>query len=163
MGDYNHVFEKLIKAAESELVALVAYGYYKKNKREWILSKIKADKKPPTAAQLKVYVSGISTDGQLELLLGEAESSLGEFYSNILDEELPEIQKEIESEGIMSILDTKLSELRNDLKPSLVSEIKTSIIGGFAYSVVLVMLYLIIRIFGIDLAVLATALQSVGG
>ena len=151
MADYNQIFEKITEKSDDGLIGMVAYSLYKTNKRQWILDYIEEHNSAPDKDARAIYELA-QTSNQIDMYLTEAGNLLGEFYSEILQENLPEIKEEIEANGITSILDSGLKEVRASIKPTLKYEISIAILGAFSYSMVLLVFYLVIRLLGFDFA-----------
>lgn len=152
MEDYNKIYEKIMGAAENGLVGMIAYSRYKANKRQWIIDYkgVYEGQQPDERAYHTFELA--QTDNQVAMYITDAETMLGEFYSQLLRDNYSDIKEGIESEGIMAIVDKGIKELKSAVKPSYLYDIWMSFLGAFAYSFVLLIILLSIRYLGVDLA-----------
>jgi hypothetical protein len=83
---YDHLVE-----AEDDFVGLVAYGLYKRDKREWQVGWRKDNGAAPTAAQLDAVTSAQLTSGQRERYRGVARQMLDAYAMAAVETETPDI------------------------------------------------------------------------
>ena len=129
---YNPIFEKLVPkgGGGDEINSLVAYGLYKKAKREWVSQIWDAEKRPPTEAELRAYVAHW-TPFLLENLKAQADNYLASFSSSVIDAAEPQIREDA-------------------LRGTTWSAVKASIVGNAAYTLVLIAFVLILAWAGVD-------------
>lgn len=100
---YNFIYSKLV-AAPDDLVGLIAYGLYKREKIEFI-ARFKDDhSNDPTDADLAIFHSLTNTDSRRENYRSQAEGILASFSNKMLEEITGKIQDEYE--------DTLIEELK---------------------------------------------------
>jgi hypothetical protein len=93
---HNRIFERLIDenpVDEHILVGVVAYFYYKAAKREWIENYCHQRGSAPSDAELRAYISSW-TDMRIEGVREQANGTLTEYASYILEQERPKIVEE---------------------------------------------------------------------
>ena len=104
--NYSHVFDDLIEDAE-DLPGLVAYGFYKLRKRQWIIDFEKEKGQSPDKDQCLEY-SFTFRDNSLEALRDEAEGVLFRFAENVIESRKPELISEaFNHRAIAEIADLK--------------------------------------------------------
>jgi len=151
MANYNKIFDKIMEESKDGLIGMVAYSLYKSNKKQWILDYQKENNTSPDRSARDVFELA-QTSNQIEMYITEAGNMLAEFYSELLEDNLPSIKSEIETTGITSIIANGLKEIETSIKPKLSYQIGIAVLGAFTYSMVLLVLYLVIINMGFDLA-----------
>lgn len=138
---------------ELDIDGLVAYSLYKHHKREWC-TQFEADKnRVPSLEEKLDFAKSVSTPGQLERYIKDAQDALGEFAGSLLDEERPEIEKE----AITGRVEAAAQKIES--QGTLAAQIKIGVVSTMISTFTLVALAIGIRLFGIDLI---DGLQSLG-
>ena len=143
--EYNRLFEALVATDEEKdddatLVGFVAYVFYKIAKREWVDEFYTKNGRHPTDADIRAYVIGW-TESRIEGLRTEARTALSQFSSYIIDRETPAIVKKA--------LQTR----------SFPRDAGVAFCGALIYTLALVALALVLRLFGIDIEHALSALK----
>ena len=91
--DFNRLFDRLVmdQAEDQPLRGFVAYVFYKIAKREWVREQCDKLGGPPSPEAVRGYIASW-TDSRIDGLKLEAETSLVEFASSIIDGERPKIE-----------------------------------------------------------------------
>lgn len=109
----NTVFKRLMASSPNgekpnELVALVAYGLYKKRKYDWCVEVAETHKRPATAAEIEMFVLQFN-ENQLDELRAEATRMLV-YFSDAMSEEACEVaKKEGETTELIRIVERQNS------------------------------------------------------
>lgn len=94
---YNFIYSQLVHDA-GDLVGLIAYGLYKRDKIEFI-AKYKANhSQEPNGEAFKAFHEFSTTDGRLASYRKQAEDILATFSAEMLEEQAAEIQAEYDSQ-----------------------------------------------------------------
>lgn len=96
---YNTVFERIMSRLSGEnsvhpVVACVAYGLYKQEKREWIMQRQADLGRRPRADEIDAYVSGC-TDLRIESFFTQARDLIRDHAANILESSKEEMRDEV--------------------------------------------------------------------
>lgn len=132
--NYNRLFSKFVDPAQPEseqLQGLIAYGLYKRAKAEWAKSVWQESGRAPTSQELAQY-HATWTATNIEAISDRAASALAEFAQSVVDEATPEIR-------------------RKALEGTFEKNVFTNVVGTFAYSLILILVVLILRWFGVDI------------
>lgn len=138
---YNPIFARFVDDDESdnEVLGLVAYGIYKKHKREWAVEFSKRNGNQPTAEDLARYHE-TWTPGLIENTRQNAGQALAEYAEVAIFQATPDI-------------------LREALKGSFWRDILVSLLAAFIYTVLLILLVVILAVSGIDLLDILNSLK----
>ena len=129
---HSGIFDRLY-TEEDDLVGLIAYGLYQKQKRVWIKNFENESKKSPTVSEVQLYCSGFSGEVLIDLR-GKAERILFGMTQNMVEDQTVEMQSvafNAEATKQLSELNAKINEI---------SGYKHHIIGHIVGFVCLVML-----------------------
>lgn len=133
--EYNDIFERFVGPIDSEdineLEGFIAYGFYKRAKREWAARIRERESRGPTSSELEQYVQ-TWTDSQMESARSRAERVLAEFAYTIAQNEEPKI-------------------LRRALKGRFWQGVFQSVIGAILYTLILIVIAIILQYSGVDL------------
>ena len=100
--DYNPIFENIFARIEEggdEIIAYIAYGLYKEQKRDFLIQEKERLKGPVPQEQLDAFHRFIN-ERQIELLWNAAAESLGRFALNFADEEKKEAVREALADAV---------------------------------------------------------------
>lgn len=99
---YNFIYSQLVRDSD-DLVGLVAYSLYKREKIEFI-TKFKTDNgADPTEADLRVFHVTTNTDGRLKGFRDQAEGLLASFSTEILENQAEDLQNEYQQQLIQEL------------------------------------------------------------
>lgn len=94
---HNDIFEKFVDPEADDgaltVAGMIAYGLYKKDKRQWIIRFCSEKGRAPTPEEMADYRLGWN-DTRLDNSRNTAQAVLGEFSSYVLLQERPKIIKE---------------------------------------------------------------------
>jgi hypothetical protein len=129
---YNDIFERLVDQSDDPVRGYVAYGIYKKAKREWIQAfKAAHGGTGPTVEQTEAYVA-TWTPQLITNATDAAESSLAEFAASAIADARPSIVEEaLKGNGLKSVL--------------------LSMLAAFLYTLLLIGVVIVLKISGVDL------------
>lgn len=135
---YNRVFERFVGEADGDgdIVGIVAYGIYKKAKREWTMDFRNSYGRAPNASELNAYHS-TWTPAQIQNARNSAAQVMAAYAEEVISQEEPRI-------------------LRDAVKGSFWPSVMTSIAANALYTIGLIILAVIISRAGIDLLGLVT-------
>lgn len=139
--DYNKVFEKFVGEGEdgmSDIVGIVAYGFYKNAKREWAMEFRNSYGRSPTADDLRAY-HATWTPAQIQSARNSAAQVMTAYADSVISAEEPRI-------------------LREAVKGTFWPAVGTSIFSNALYTVGLIVIAILLARAGIDLlGLLSTA------
>lgn len=179
---YNRMFERLVEAEdEPRLTGLLAYALYKERKRDWMI-RFRAEKeRDPTPEEVENYVFSIGPH-ELEDFRTAARQMVGEAAESYLAGSEDALRAQIADEvfaGHAAAAVARLSDAGENALASVADEhrrlaavlsgtltglssiwrqLGMSVLGAFAYSFVLLVLFLVIRIWGTGLEPLRRAI-----
>lgn len=122
----NYIYSKLV-SHDSDIIGMVAYGYYKHHKIEFIKSIRQKYDREPNELEWEAFSLASTTDDQLEKYLSRADSQLATFVMNTAGEQIKESERRM------------LENYQENIKKVLPSNWKTiflGMIGSFIFSVV---------------------------
>lgn len=132
---YNKIFERLVGGIEdgndANLRGLLAYGFYKVAKREWVAQYREKHGKPPSGDELQRYAD-TWTKSQLKSTEDRADQVLAEYAGIVIQSEEPAI-------------------LRRALKGSFLSGVFQSITANIIYTIILIVITIILLVNGVDI------------
>ena len=130
---YNTMYETLVGGADEEgdVLGFIAYGLYKKSKREWVSAFRSQFGRSPTEEELHSYRS-TWTDNQINTTKAAANDVASEFAEYVVGKAEPQI-------------------LKKALKGSAWKSIWLSMVANAIYTVVLIIIAVILNKVGIDL------------
>jgi hypothetical protein len=133
---FNPLFAQFTEVSDSEwLQGLVAYGLYKRAKREWTADLFKRDGRSPTETELAAY-ERTWTRSQIDGKRAEAEIALSEYADNVVRAATPAIEKRV-------------------LKGGIWRAVGYGIAANLAYTLLLIGFVVVLRLFGVDIIGLA--------
>lgn len=135
---YNKIFEKLVPQDDADdlLVGLIAYGLYKRNKRDWIINYKKTHDNNPPSSQEEIDYEEYNTDQSLKDLKRIAESMLTEYADYVIASETPEIREKA------------IIESKNNFW----GQLGIGLLGNFIFAVIILLLFIYAHFNGSDLA-----------
>ncbi|SOE00287.1 hypothetical protein [Caenispirillum bisanense] len=183
---YNRMFERLVEAGdEPRLTGLLAYALYKERKRDWMI-RFRGEKgRDPTPQEVEDYVFSVGPH-ELEDFRDAARRMVGEAAESYLAGSEDALRAQIADEvfaGHAAAAVTRLSDAGEAAVTAVADEhrrlattlsgaleglgniwrqLGMSILGAFAYSFVLLVLFLVIRIWGTGLEPLRQAIGDGG-
>jgi hypothetical protein len=157
VSEQSKVFELLNGSTigyEADVDGLVAYALYKQHKRDWCEQFQEERGAPPTSQEKLDFSKSVSTPGQLERYLKDAQDALGEFAGSLIDEEAPKIAEA----AITGRIELAASRIEN--QSSFKSMVLFGVISTLISTSTLILLAVGIRLLGIDLL---SAVDALGG
>jgi hypothetical protein len=146
---HSHVFDELISSPE-DLPGLVAYGFYKSRKRQWIIEFEQENGRAPTKDECLGYSFGFREQALLALR-DEAEGTLFRFAEGVIDSRKPELVSEAFNQRVINELSSMktsfaadISGLREQLKK--VTGYRHHIVGHVIGFIVLLLLVFIFSV-----------------
>jgi hypothetical protein len=137
------MYERLVDQAQTEVQGFVAYGQYKKAKREWIRQFEARKKQSPSPAEEQAYVDGF-TPQMIAAFETTAASALAGFTLQTIEEARPEIEKEV---------------LRGTTGRSIMIGLATNAI----YTGILIVVALILALAGVDILSIFQNVRATNG
>lgn len=133
MTEYNRIYDRLVGdlGSHPDTTGIIAYGIYKQSTREWAQNIRSTENRKPNEAELQQYVASW-TEIRLQGALDHAEQILGRFAEEVVANERPHIEKRA-------------------LEGRFWGGVFQSTIGAFCYSIILLLLFLITTVLGVDL------------
>ncbi len=132
---FNFIYSQLVRAND-DLVGLIAYGIYKKQKIEFI-EKMKSDTgHDPTEAECQAFYSTSTTDSQLKYYRTQAETMISETISSIAQEELTNFEREMHKNyqsEIKSCIPSNWSSFGFSVLAGVISTLVFTVIAGIFY------------------------------
>lgn len=99
---YSRIYSQLVKDGD-DLVGLIAYGLYKREKLEFI-AKIHAEREDgPSNGDVQAFHTAATTDGRLANYRDQAERLLARFSEEMLEDQAVTLQVEYEQELISEL------------------------------------------------------------
>lgn len=144
VAPYNGAYDKLVRT-ENDIEGLLAYAYYKRHKRAWILAYREKNSRPPSSAELTVFSDGACVADQLERYRQQAVNVLVEYASVYVEQ----ARKDIEREAVAGRIEE--SALRIEAQAALWPQIKVALGSTVITTGILILLAVGVRLFGIDL------------
>ena len=136
---YNTLFERFVDNQPNKIKGYIAYGLYKRAKREWIQQQTHATGSPPSATQVAAYADTF-TQQTIETYFTQSESALAEFAGEAVD-------------------GARAGILSEALKGSAWKAVGLGIATNFLYTLILLGIVLLLKWVGVDFIGLV---QSVG-
>lgn len=129
---WNPIFENLVGPPneENKIVGYIAYGEYKKSKREWTKKIRDTQHRGPTDEELRQFIESW-TESRIEGLKKEAYQIVAEFTSEVVEEVKPDIEREA-------------------LRGQFWKGVSQSILGASLYTLLLIGIATVLRFAGID-------------
>ena len=152
MASENKVFD-LLGAAGDDIEALTAYALYKRHKRSWASEFADQHGRNPTKDEDLAFARVASTADQLERYRKDARDILIAFANQTVDE----ARHDIGVEAITARIEKAATDVTT--QGSFSNQVVNGIIASEIYTLVLIVLAVGIRLFGIDLM---SAYQSLG-
>lgn len=128
----NDMYDAFTNNSESEVLALIAYGLYKREKREWMDRFCEERGRRPTEDDLNDFYINWNP-AHIELVKNGANSILAAFAEEAISQEEPEI-------------------LRKALSGNFAKSIISSIFANVIYTLILIFFALILVFSGVDVA-----------
>jgi hypothetical protein len=141
---HNRAFDSLV-ASHDDIEGLLAYAYYKRHKRAWILDFNATQARRPTPEEVLVFADGACVEDQLVRYRQQSQNALIAYASEYAEQVRPEIEKEAISARIER--SAKIIEESG----SLWSLVKTGFVSTLISTAILILLAIGIRLFGVDL------------
>jgi hypothetical protein len=145
---YSEIYEKLVQSDDDDLVGLIAYSLYKQSKREWLVRYEREHRRHPTDGEERIFVSAF-TANELKRLREQATNMLSAYAAYVIEQERPGLVEQARQDHLIVLVDERLVEMR--AQGRWWRQMVAGVLGAFAYSVLLLILLLIIRLVGVDL------------
>jgi len=110
---HSDIFSRLAADDESDLVGLVAYGLYQRQKRSWIADFREKEGRYPSPAEREAYAFSHRKDAVLALR-SDAEGALAVFAERVIEEKIEELRADaasVQTQAVLTGIDTKLERL----------------------------------------------------
>jgi hypothetical protein len=151
-GDYNRVLEYYIEDLGSDdldLVGIVAYGLYKRQKRDWIVQyKSNHNGERPSDAEIGAVTSSYLTADLKNTLRNRAADILSGYADTYVEAMEPQIRIEaVNSETLRQARDIETA-LKN--QSSVGTQIVVGIASAAAWSIIVFIIALVVVVFGSD-------------
>jgi hypothetical protein len=91
-AEHNRAFEQLV-SGEDDLIGLIAYSLYKKDKREFYIGWLEQHGAPPQADHVRAFTATVLTLGQQLRYRTAARDMIDAFAKTVSDSEKPLIEK----------------------------------------------------------------------
>jgi len=140
---YNPIFTRFVpqeSETEEPLQGLIAYGLYKIAKREWASRLWQKEQRKPNEEELKSYVD-TWTDSRLKGVEQQAETALARYAEIVVEAATPQIREDA-------------------LRGTTWKSIQLSIAANFIYTLLLIALFFVLRLAGVDLISILTSVGS---
>lgn len=127
MKDRNFIYSKLVRD-DADIIGIVAYGFYKKHKIEFIKSVWECHKREPNDDEWAAFNLSSNTDSQLEKYIHHAEGTLATFVMDTTGEQIKTSERKM------------LEQYQANIKAVLPSNTRTvllSILGSFIFSIII--------------------------
>lgn len=133
LNKYNKIFEKLCNDGNQlDIYDMVAYGLYKRNKRNFIISYKEKNKKNPSQREIENHT--MTAETQIASLKQESGILVDELFNEIMVKKLPEIESQI---------------LKKHIKPSFWFNVWTNIVASFFWALLLLIMYFMVSEYSI--------------
>ena len=139
---YNPIYESFVSPdlpASEQLTGMVAYGLYKQAKREWTTTHFGRYGRKPTEAELAAYID-TWTPSMIENLRVQADGVVLAFGGSLVEQNAPAIREEA-------------------LRGTTLKAVGISILSAFLYTLLLIALLIVLRVAGVDLLSILTAVS----
>lgn len=156
---FSFAYSRFVVDPDEDLLEIIAYALYKRAKADWIQGQ-RAIGKEPTGPEIVRWSDEQSTPENIEKYKKSAVKTLSRLERGIearikpiLREELiPEVRKEmtgVNAQKVVSI-DATLARITAQVGSgrTFLSNVVVGVCASFFYSVILVLLYIIVRLFG---------------
>jgi hypothetical protein len=110
---HSDIFERLAAHDETDLVGLVAYGIYQRNKRAWIKAHQAKHGKYPSQAERDAFAFS-HRESALIALRTQAEGALAAFGEQVVEEQIDALRTDAlnaQSQAVLTGIDTKIGKL----------------------------------------------------
>lgn len=118
-NSYNDIYDLLIDG-DSDVMGVIAYAFYKKDKVEWIKRHIETYGDKPNETQLKAFYESASTSVSLDGYRQQAKEILAEYVSDLresLEKDVEDMSQELEEK--LEQLEYEYQEQLEDYKREL--------------------------------------------
>ncbi len=153
-NDYNEIYDKLVQS-DKDAVGLLAYGIYKREKRNHIIQHKKENNNiPPTDAEMREFKTFALAS--LERYKKEGKGVFLECVGAAVKEELERSQEYKEAfKSIATTANSKINDINGSIKKDIEDIIKErtfsgwatlglNVAGTFLFSIILIILYVIL-------------------
>jgi hypothetical protein len=142
----------LVQPDGDDLVGLIAYSLYKQSKRDWLIDHEQKHGRRPTDDEVRIFVSAF-TANELKRLREQASNMLSAYASYVIEQASPGLIEQARKDHLIALVDDRLGEMR--AQGRWWRQMIAGAMSAFAYSVLLLLLLVIIRLVGVDLMGLA--------
>lgn len=140
----NQIFD-LLGADGNDIEALTAYALYKRHKRAWATEFQKINNRKPEPEDDAAFARAVSTTDQLDRYRKDAQDILIAFANQTVDE----ARNEISEEAITARIERAAREIGS--QGSFKNQVLSGVTSTAITTLVLIILVIGIRLFGIDL------------
>jgi len=127
MTEKNFIYSQLV-SDDNDIIGMVAYGFYKKHKIEFIESVKAKHNREPNEEEWSAFMLASNTDGQLKKYLSWAENTLATFVMDTAGEQIKLAEK------------LMLENYKENIKAAIPSNTKTvllGVLGSVIFSVII--------------------------
>jgi hypothetical protein len=128
---YVPIYERFVDKAENPVLGLVAYGLYKKAKREWSKNFVEQNGRQPTDPERLSYMSSL-TDATVHAYNARATEVLASYAESVVNDATPRIREDA-------------------LRGTFVKNVGVNISANIIYTILLIAFALILKFNGVDL------------
>lgn len=127
---FSYIYSAFVNNKPDDIVGLVAYGLYKKDKVEFIKEHVKTHGKDPSEDELCIFHAG-STQ-KIRVYIEEAEDLVAKVHTAVNGQYLKQVEKKFQE------------ELKERLKGTFKWNVFASVVGSFVTAIVTVILYVVL-------------------
>jgi len=164
-ADYNDIFERLVETdgdgETHDLAGFLAYGFYKIAKREWAMGIREKHQRGPTSDELAAYIA-TWTQSRIDGLFENAQSTLGAYAEQVIDDEAPSIKEDAITEKIGEAL----ADFRRGSKITFKSGLYTfviSMLGAASWTAIVYLVFICLQAAGVDILNIAGSASKHAG
>ena len=110
---HSDIFDRLSAADETDLVGLVAYGLYQRQKRAWIAAYQEKHGRFPIQEERDAHAFSYR-EGGLLALRADAEGALAAFAEQVVEEQIETLRADalsLQTQAVLTGIDTKIEKL----------------------------------------------------
>lgn len=123
----NFIYSQLV-SDDNDIIGMVAYGFYKKHKIEFIESVKAKHNREPNDEEWNAFMLSSNTDGQLKKYESWAENKMATFVMEVAGEQIKQSERQM------------LEHYQENIKAVVPSNLKTvllGVLGSFVFSIII--------------------------
>ncbi|MFN3613535.1 MAG: hypothetical protein ACK4WC_03105 [Rubrimonas sp.] len=141
---HNRAFD-LLAGADHDVEGLLAYAYYKRHKRAWLLEFQRARGRDPDPVEVRAFADGACVEDQLARYRQQAQNALVAYAGVYVDQAAPDIAREAVTARIEEAAG------RIERQAELLPQVRVALVSTLMSTAILVVLAIGVRLMGIDL------------